>query len=437
MNEKHQNQIIIKNSIYSVGVKWLDFFLSFISGPLLLACLGEVKYGIYASALSLISWIYYFDFGIGSGMRNKVTEYVTRGENDSASKTVSTAYVLVSCISIVLFFIFVIAISFVDSEVLLNARISDENLNVILTIALLIACINFVISLSFNVLYAIQKTALANAFGIITKVILIVSLILFKHFGYSFILYVVIAEGIGQLVKNIMAYTYILRTNRFLSPSIRNVDFEYSKGILGFGLQIFVMQISALVLNATDNLVIMKLFGAADVTPYSFTHKFFSIINALFVAATSPLWTVYTTAYTVRDIQYIKKTLKRALTFYMITLTGIIIGVIIFKPFMRLYLGRNLMYPDGLIVYTAIFYALLIFSHNFSAFVHGISKVKLTTIACVISALQNVPVSILLARNCGMGLNGVILGSIISLIVSTTAYIYTTVREIRRMELSA
>lgn len=434
MNEKKENQIIIKNSVVSIGVKLVDYLLSFISGPLLLACLGDVKYGIYASALSLVSWIYYFDFGVGSGMRNKVTEYVTKEEQDKATRTVSTAYILVSAISIGIFVLFFVLSLLFDSESILNAAIPDEDLNIILLVALLIACINFVFALAFNVLYAIQKTALANAFGILSKVVLILALLVFKQTGNGMILYVVIAEGLGQFVKNIIAFVYVHKTSYYLSPKPSKIDFSYSKGILGFGLQIFIMQISALVLNATDNLVIIKLFGAADVTPYSFTHKFFSIINAFFVAATSPLWTAYTTAYTNRDVVYIKKTLKRALEFYCVVLLCIVFGFIIFKPFMRVYLGRDLVYQKGLVFFVALYYALLILSHNFSAFVHGISKVKITTIACVLSAIQNVPVSILLARNYGMGLNGVILGSIIGLLITTTAYIYTTIREIKLME---
>lgn len=434
MNEKHENAVIIKNSILSVGIKGIDYLLSFLSGTLLLSCLGDVKYGIYASALSLISWIYYFDLGVGSGMRNKVTEYVTIGNKDQATKTVSTAYAIVSGISICLFLVFFLFAMFVDFETLLNASVPDENLNFILTVSLLIACVNFIVSLSINVLWSVQKTALANGIGIASKWILVIALFIFKLTGVSAILYVVIAEGIGQLIKNLIAFFYVNKKVKYLSPHISKIDFSCSKGILGFGVQIFIMQISALVLNATDNLIIMKLFGAQEVTPYSFTHKFFSIFNAIFIAATSPLWTAYTIAYTGHDVGYIKKTLKRALIFYCITLLGIIIGVIIFKPFMGLYLGKDLEYQNGLIIITAIYYALLILSHNFSALVHGISKVKLTTIGCMFSAIQNIPVSIFLARNCGLGLNGVILGSIIGLVISTSTYIYTAFKEIKRME---
>lgn len=163
-------------------------------------------------------------------------------------------------------------------------------------------------------------------------------------------------------------------------------------------------------------------------------HKYFSIINAFFVAAIGPLWTTYTNAYALKDVKYIKNILKKALLFYGVTLCGIIISVFIFKPFMRLYLGQELVYQNGIIVLVGIYYALLIFSHNFSSFVHGISKVKITTIACGVGAVINVPTSIIMAVYFKMGLNGIILGSILSLIITTIAYVYTTIKEIKKME---
>lgn len=436
VNEKEENKIIIKNSIFSVVFKGLEYFLSFFTAPIMLSCLGDAKYGVYVSALSIVSWIYYFDFGIGSGLRNRVTESIARDDYETAQKSTTVAYVIVSIIAVIAFFGVLIFSLFCNVDTLLNAQLEDESLNFIIVIAFLLACVNFTLSLSTNMLYAIKQTALVSGLGIVSKVLMVVALILFKKFNITAMLFIVILEGVVQLIKNIMGTAIIFGKEKRLRPNFKRIDFSYSKGILAFGLQIFVMQISALVLNATDNMIIMKLYGSEDVTPYSMCHKFFSIINAFFVAATGPLWTAYTNAYALKDVGYIKKTLNKALRLYLITLIGIIISVILFKPFMKFYLGKELDYQPGLIICVAIYYALLIFSHNFSAFVHGISKVKLTTIACCVSAIVNVPASIVLAKTFNMGLNGIMLGSVVSLIITTIAYIYTTIKEVKKLEVA-
>lgn len=434
INEKKENKVIVKNSILSVGFKGAEYLLSFFTAPLMLNCLGVSKYGIYVSALSIISWIYYFDFGIGNGLRNKVTESLVRKDYVTARNSTTVAYLIVSIISIVAFACVCVFFLFVDADKLMNANLADESLNLIMVVAFLLACINFVLTLATSLLYAIQEPALVSGLGIVSKVLMVIALFLFEKFRITAMLYLVVLEGIVQLIKNILATIMVYKKDKNLCPNFRKIELKYSKGILSFGLQIFIMQMVALMLNATDNIIIMKLYSAEDVTPYSMCHKFFSIINAFFVAATSPLWTAYTTAYALKDVGYIKRTLNKAMKFYLLTLCGIIVSIFVFNPFMKIYLGQELEFQPGLVICVALYYALLIFSHNFSAFVHGISKVKNTTIACVVSAVINVPASIFFARNCGMGLNGVMLGSIVGLTITTVVYVYTTIVEIRKME---
>lgn len=434
IDRKKQNSIIKKNALMSISFKGMEYILAFFTTPILLNCLGNYKYGVYTTTLSLVSWIYYFDFGIGSGLRNKVSEFIVKEDYESAHKSINVAYILVSIISIIAFMIVFVLSFFLNYDEIFNANLTDENLNVIMVIAIFLACLNFVLTLSTNILNSMQCTGLVSGLGILSKSLMVVALILFRVLNIKSMIAVVVIEGFAQLIKNVIAMIYIYISDKRLLPDFKDVDYSYSKGILGFGIQIFFMQIAALVLNSTDNIIIMKFFGAADVTPYNMCHKYFSIINAFFVAAIGPLWTTYTNAYALKDVKYIKNILKKALLFYGVTLCGIIISVFIFKPFMRLYLGQELVYQNGIIVLVGIYYALLIFSHNFSSFVHGISKVKITTIACGVGAVINVPTSIIMAVYFKMGLNGIILGSILSLIITTIAYVYTTIKEIKKME---
>lgn len=433
VNTKEQNKIIVKNGLYSSLFKGLEYIISFFSTPILLLCLGDEKYGIYTTVLSLISWLYYFDFGIGSGMRNKVTEYMVDKDYDSARKTISVAYFIISIITFAIFLIFSLTCIFFNYDTVLNANLSDENLNTILIFSVALACVNFVFSLSTNVLWALQKNALISGLGIISKLLWLLALILFYKININTIFLVAVAEGLVQLIKNILALFYINKKYCDLKFSLKKIDMKYSKGIMGFGLQIFIMQICALVLNATDNIIIMNLFGATDVTPYNLCHKYFSIINAFYVAATGGLWTAYTAAYAMKDKKYIVQTMKKALKFYILTLLGIVIALLAFKPFMRVYLGKEMPFQNEMVVSVAVYYALLIFSHNFSAFVHGISKTKLTTIACAIAPVLNVICSIFFATSCNMHITGIVIGSILSLILTTVAYVYTTIKEIRKI----
>ena len=48
--------------------------------------LGDEKYGIWATILSFISWIYYCDLGIGNGLRNKLASTIVIGDKEASKK---------------------------------------------------------------------------------------------------------------------------------------------------------------------------------------------------------------------------------------------------------------------------------------------------------------------------------------------------------------
>lgn len=413
---------IYRNSIMSVVYKFASMTLSLISTPFILECLGEEKYGIWATLLSLISWIYYFDLGIGNGLRNSLAASIAKNDVETSRKYLSVSYVILSALSGGMFIVVVIAFQFIDVGNLLKIELLDENVNTILIYALLFACINFVASLANNVLYALQKASAVIFFNTVAQIIFILSMIIYLATGIKLLLMVAVAEGATQLLKNIIESIYVYGKNPQLRFSFKKVDYSYANGIMSFGLQMFVMQLAALILNATDNFIITRFIGAAYVTPYNMCYKYFNMINGVFVVLITPLISAYTAAYAKKDIKWIHKTLWRSLYLYFIFLAGLIVASLIFKPFAKEWLQKELLYQQGLIFLVGLYFAMLMFTHVFSSLLVGLRSVKETTIAMIAGAIVNIPISILLVTKCGMGVNGVILGSVASMAIAVVVF---------------
>lgn len=82
-----------KNMILSTVYRALSMVISYLYVPVVLAYLGEVKYGVWTTILNVLSWITYFDIGIGHGLRNKLAENLDREGNEiKCRKYVSSAY---------------------------------------------------------------------------------------------------------------------------------------------------------------------------------------------------------------------------------------------------------------------------------------------------------------------------------------------------------
>lgn len=411
------DNVIKKNAVLSLIYKIASAGLSLISAPLLLHCLGENKYGIRATLMSLISWIYYCDLGIGNGLRNKLAASLVIRDYEKSRKFIGISYVVVTFMSILVFGIVLIFIYCLDVEEYLNLEITDENIKLCLLIAFLIACINFVTSLANNMLYALQKASMVSLFGVIGQLLFIVSLVMCLVTGKKWLLIITFTEGCTQFIKNIIETIYVFKKNPELKFGKKDIEFKYTKEIMSFGVQMFIVQIAALVLNSTDNIIITRIMGVTAVTPYSFCYTYFSMINTFYVALITPFLSAYTAAYTLHDIVWIKRTIKKNVWVYIVFVIGTIFATLFFKPFTIVWLQKELYFEKGLVLTSAFYFILLMFNHIFSTFLTGIGRIKETMIATSFGTILNIPISVFLARNLELGVTGVVLGSVISLLV--------------------
>ena len=79
---KRENRIgsgLISNMALSGICKPASMIMGYIYVPIVLSFLGTEKYGIWSTLLTILSWISYFDIGIGNGLRNKLAESITAG----------------------------------------------------------------------------------------------------------------------------------------------------------------------------------------------------------------------------------------------------------------------------------------------------------------------------------------------------------------------
>ena len=135
-------------------IKPIGMIISIIYTPLLLAFLGNEKYGLWATVLSIINWINYFDAGIGNGLRNLLSKEVGNKQYNETKKSVSTAYGLLMVIAGVTLTLLVILTYKLDWYEIFSTTI---DMKYTLLISFTFICINFVLALSNMLLYALQK----------------------------------------------------------------------------------------------------------------------------------------------------------------------------------------------------------------------------------------------------------------------------------------
>ena len=69
----------------------------------------------------------------------------------------------------------------------------------------------------------------------------------------------------------------------------------------------------------------------------------------------------------------------------------------------------------------AVYMIIQMFANNYSSLLCGVGKIRESTIIAAVSAILNIPLSILFAQTCGMRLGGIILGSLSVMAISFVA----------------
>lgn len=419
-----------KSMLLSMLCKPLGMIISFLYTPMLLSYLGDESYGIWSTILSIINWINYFDVGIGQGLRNTLTRSIAVGDKTKSQQSVSTGYAALSVISCATLLIGLVLIGVLDISAIFNTQLSVKP---VLLVSFICICINFILSLSKTLLYATHQAEKVGFMTVLMQFFNLLGIVLLSIFGKGNLLAVAIVVGLSGILVNLIFTGQVWHKFNFLIPSVKQYHSSELKEICNVGLKFFFIQIAALVLYSTDNMIITRLFGPAQVTPYHTSYVLFGIVNGLFGALISPLWSKYTVAMTQKNYKWIKNTVH--ILDKMLPLIGVIllIGAIIFKPISRIWLHKTLNYDTGLIYCMALYYLLTIWGSIYSNVLNGMSKVNMQLMLGVASAVINIPLSIFLGRNCGMGTTGVCLATVICMIISNIPVTISTHRLLNRM----
>ena len=413
--EDIKNNKLKQSMVLSTICKPLGMIVSLIYMPVLLNYLGEESYGIWSTILSIINWINYFDVGIGQGLRNSLAKSFGLGDKEAANESVSTGYVILSKVSFVTFLAGTVLILVLNINAVFN---TDILVRPALLVSFICICINFVLSLSKTLLYATQQAEKVSLMALLTQLLNLVGITVVSVFSRENLLAVAIVVGLSGIIVNLVFTFSIWENFNFLIPRKSLYRASELKNICTVGIKFFIIQIAALVLYTTDNMIITQLFGPVYVTPYHTVYAAFGIVNGLFAAMIAPIWSKCTVEKEKGNYIWIKRavfSLDRLLVPIGIIL---IIGTVFFEPISRVWLRKDLEYDSGLIKCMAFYYLLMAWGSIYSNIANGMEKINVQLISSVVVAILNIPLSILLGKFYGMGTTGVCLATCLCMIIS-------------------
>lgn len=407
-----------KNILALIIIKGVSILTSFLLVPLTINYLTPLSYGIWLTLYSIISWFGLLDIGLGNGMRNKFAEAIAIGDKQSARIYVSTTYAILVIIFLCAGFIFFAVNHFLDWSLILNTGAEKTiELQQLAAIVFGFFCLQMVVKLISSILLADQRTALAAAINTVCSVLsLIVVYILTKTTSGS-LTYLATAIGLINIIVPLLASFWFFKNYyKEFAPSWKHIDFKRAKDLMNLGVMFFLFQSTALIVVATDNVIISQLFGPDKVTPYNIALKYFTPITLLFSIISAPMWSAYTESYTKKDFDWIKRITNKMIRVWLLVFVAVI-PMIIFSDFAYgLWVGSQIHISLDVTVLVAVYVLFSSWNQIFGNFINGVGKLRLGFYLTIFTAVINIPLSIFLAKYTSLGVAGIIAASCISLL---------------------
>lgn len=320
---------------------------SYIVIPLTLTYLDSTRYGIWLTLLSIIGWFNLMDIGIGNGLRNKLAQALANDDKMLARHYVSTAYYLFGLLITFFSLIFFLVSNNINWASALNAPVGMRNeLLKLINIVYLFFALRFIFQLIQSISFAVQKSFLPDMINAVINVLSLIAVMLLMKFSQSSLLLLGSwVSMIPVIVLMLFSFVIFLRFYPFLIPSIKYIKFSYVRDLVSVGMKFFIIQISAVILYMSQNFIIIRMLGPAEVTNYNIVYRYFSIILILNSIIISPFWSSFTDAYYQEDFEWIKKSLSK-LKKYGFLLSLIILLLIAFSTFFyKFWLRQDLPIP--------------------------------------------------------------------------------------------
>lgn len=422
-------QRIIHSTAMAAAARGLNLFVGFISVPLAVGYLGRDRYGVWITISSLLAFLSFTDFGLGSSLLNALAAAYGRDDRRQAQRYVASAFWLLVVMAIVLWVPFAGASHWIAAQLFSakgNSPLLSEAAPAV-SIAITIFFLSFPLNLFSQVLSAHQQNAIVNICAMITATANLIAIVVVVACRAGLIWLVLAYSGCGLLVSLICSIWLFGYAKPWLRPSIRGVDSTMGRNLLGTGWKFLAVSVFWVINSQTDNLIISHFLGPGAVTPYSVAFKLFSYTVVFQSFAVFALWPAYAEARARNDIPWIRGAFKANVIFSFVSSLPFTIVCILFgQRIIQVWAGDAAVPPFSLLVWMAIWNLLLASLSAATCLLNAFSRLTGMTIYGSVTAVVNIVLSIILVQR--WGVNGVVFASIVSVAVFSYVPIFLEAR---------
>ena len=415
-----RTQVIKKNVLGSFAIKGISIIISLILVPLTIEVLDPLKYGIWLTIFSIVTWVTMMDIGLGNGFRNRFSEAIALDNKESAKNHIQTLYSSIGIISLLFLVILNLSSFFLNWNKILNLPDNfDENISLILLLVFNLFCLQLYTKNITTVLLANQKTSLSNLIVLISSILSLIGILIIKKLGLSSLFSISLVFMISPvIVYTITSFIIFSRSLYEYKPKLFKFPQKKSfKEIMNLGGKFFIIQITGIIMFSSANIIISQVLGPEEVTPYSISFKLFSVTQTCLTIIMTPFWSAITEANAKNDIEWIKKSIKKLITIWIFFSIGVLLLWLISPQIIKIWIGDKITISFMLLFQFALNAIIIGWLSPFVYYINGIGKIKLELYISVIQLVFTIPITLFILKNSGLGATAVILSTNLVLLI--------------------
>ena len=416
INQGSERTVRAKKNIVMLAIyKGLSIAVNLALIPITLGYVDSSTYGIWLTLSSVVGWISFFDIGLNNGLKNRLAEAIANNDEELGRKYVSTTYTILALIFIPLMVILLLVVPYLDWGLLLKIdAVNNRSIAVAISIIITYFCINFILSTINVVIAAHQEPAEAALINMLQQLCSLMVIYVLTVVSQGSLVKLCIGLCVSPLIVVALCNVVFFRGEyKHFSPSIQFVDFRKVPDLMKLGIKFFIIQIAGIVQFQMVNILIIRNYGADDVTAYNIAFKYFNALYMIWGILITPIWVAVTDAMTRGDFIWIRNMKNKFLKLYFVFAIIAVIMFALSNFVYKIWIGDQVSISTTLSLWVMIYFFVTMFGSIYVSILNGLNELNVQTIACCFSPFVFLGIFEFLVGQ-GIGVYSVLIGSILA-----------------------
>lgn len=400
----------------------ISMAVSIISTPLMIKYLDKEAYGLSIIFYQIINYLSLFDFGLSTAVNRHLALHRTDTEENRqmTNRIITTAMVMGGVFGIITIIIGCVFAPHLPGFYHLRPDLATPAVPIVITLSLVIAG-QFMQRGLGSLFYAHHRQTLIGTPLFIVSMLTtgLTILLLSRGVGlWSFMYANIFQFALTLIVQVAMVWRYYPH----LRIGWRFFDKALVSAMMGYGFFMFLHGLAGQVILYTDRLVIGKVLTLALVTIFSITVRIPEVGMNLLSNVLGNLVPALAEIAVHEGESKTREHFKRVLTLMAsLSMLACWMMVILDEWFIQLWVGESFFAGTTTLILALVVMVQQIVTRTGVQFLDAKGIVRDSSIAAIVEAGLNIFISITLGRM--IGLNGILLGTIIAALLTSTWYV--------------